>query len=54
MATKPTRSDTPTTSDGDPRHPPKGPHGGHEEGEEPADEPIIVELRVIVPVPKPS
>lgn len=57
MATKPTRPEPPAPPHGDPRHPPRGPHHGddHPDGDDGrGEEPIVVELRIVVPVPKPG
>jgi hypothetical protein len=52
MATKPTRPEPPAPLRADPRHPPKGDHDDDDRPDGGASEPVIIELRVIVPVPK--
>ena len=53
MATKPRSPQPPTPLHGEPEHPPKGPRDGHHPDDE-QGEPIVVELRIVVPVPKPG
>jgi hypothetical protein len=54
MATKPTRPEPPAPLRADPRHPPKDGHDGDDRPDGEHSEPVIIELRVIVPVPKTS
>lgn len=54
MATKPDSPQTPAPPHGEPGHPPKGPRDGHDCPEDAQGDPLIVELRIVVPVPKPG
>jgi hypothetical protein len=54
MATKPTRPEPPAPLRADLRHPPKGPHDDDDPPDVEPTEPVVIELRVIVPVPKTS
>jgi hypothetical protein len=56
MATRPTRPTPPAPTGDTPRLPPRPPHPPHDD-DRPDDYPVqtvIVELRVVVPVPPPS
>lgn len=54
MATKPDSPQPPAPQHGEPGHPPKGPRDGHRPDDDEQGAPIIVELRIVVPVPKPG
>lgn len=57
MATRPTRPTPPAPTGDTPRLPPRPPRPPHDGDDRPYDYPVqtvVVELRVVVPVPPPS
>jgi hypothetical protein len=54
MATRPTRPTPPAPTGDTPRLPPRPPHDGDGRPPDYPEQTVVVELRVVVPVPPPS
>ena len=54
MATRPTRPTPPAPSGDTPRLPPRPPHDGDDRPPDYPEQTVVVELRVVVPVPPPT